>query len=96
MWQWNPLRPILLDKNYKDFQNNPIFPLNAKITTQKSVYKYIIYLIYLRMVKTLRIETDALHKELLKIQGQIQAKTGEFTSMDDVIAELVRIYRKKK
>jgi len=57
---------------------------------------YNIYLIYLRMVKTLRIETDALHKELLKIQGQIQAKTGEYTSMDDVIAELVRVYRKKK
>ena len=48
------------------------------------------------MVKTLRIVNDDLHKELLKIQGQIQAKTGEFTSMDDVIEELVRIYRKRK
>ena len=48
------------------------------------------------MVKTLRIDNDALHKELLKIQGQIQAQTGEFTSMDDVIAELVKSYRKKK
>jgi len=47
------------------------------------------------MVKTLRISDDYLHKELLKIQGQIQAKTGEFTSMDDVIAELVKTYRKK-
>ena len=47
------------------------------------------------MVKTLRITNDDLHKELLKIQGQIQAKTGEFTSMDDVIAELVKNYRKK-
>jgi len=48
------------------------------------------------MVKTLRIVNDDLHKELLKIQGQIQAKTGKFTSMDDVIEELVRIYKKRK
>ena len=47
------------------------------------------------MVKTLRIVNDDLHKELLKIQGQIQAKSGKFTSMDDVIAELVKLYRKK-
>jgi len=46
------------------------------------------------MVKTLRIVNDNLHKELLKIQGEIQAKTGEFTSMDDVIQELVELYRK--
>ena len=46
------------------------------------------------MVKTLRI-SDENHKDVLKIQGEIQAKTGEYTSMDDVIAELVRIYRKK-
>lgn len=48
------------------------------------------------MVKTLRISDDKLHKELLKIQGEIQAKSGEFTSMDDVIAELVKSFRKKK
>jgi len=47
------------------------------------------------MVKTLRIVDDNLHKELLKIQGQIQARTGEFTTMDDVIAELVKSFRKK-
>ena len=47
------------------------------------------------MVKTLRISDDSLHKELLKIQGEIQAKSGKFTSMDDVIAELVEIYKKK-
>ena len=39
------------------------------------------------MVKTLRI-SDENHKDMLKIQGQIQAKSGEFTSMDDVIAKL--------
>lgn len=47
------------------------------------------------MVKTLRIVNDDLHKELLKIQGKIQAKSGEFTTMDDVIEELVKEYRKK-
>ena len=47
------------------------------------------------MVKTLRI-SDSNHKEMLKIQGLIQAQTGEFTSMDDVIANMVKSYRKKK
>ena len=46
------------------------------------------------MVKTLRI-SDKSHKEMLKIQGEIQAKSGEFTSMDDVITEMVKEYRKK-
>jgi len=58
--------------------------------------EYSIYNIYLifKMVKTLRI-SDEIHKEILKIQGLIQAKSGEFTSMDDVIAELVRNFRKR-
>ncbi len=47
------------------------------------------------MVKTLRI-SDENHIEMLKIQGQIQAKSGEFTSMDDVIAELVKVFASKK
>lgn len=47
------------------------------------------------MVKTLRI-SDENHKEILKIQGQIQAKSGEFTNMDTVIEELVKAFRKKK
>jgi len=46
------------------------------------------------MVKTLRI-SDSNHKEMLKIQGEIQAKSGEFTSMDDVIFELAKAYRKR-
>ena len=48
------------------------------------------------MVKTLRLSNDDLHKELLKIQGQIQAKSGKFTSMDNVIAELVRTFKKRR
>ncbi len=47
------------------------------------------------MVKTIRLSNDDLHKELLKIQGQIQSKSGKFTTMDDVISELVKEYRKK-
>jgi len=47
------------------------------------------------MVKTLRI-SDEIHREVLKIQGQIQAQTGEFTSMDDVIEELVKAFRKRR
>jgi len=46
------------------------------------------------MVKTLRI-SDENHREVLKIQGQIQAKTGKYTSMDDVIEELVKAFRKR-
>lgn len=48
------------------------------------------------MVKTLRISDDNIHKELLKIQGQIQAQTGEFTSMEDVLEQLIKSYKKKR
>jgi len=47
------------------------------------------------MVKTLRI-SDANHKEMLKVQGEIQAKSGEFTSMDDVVANFVKNYRRRR
>ena len=47
------------------------------------------------MVKTLRISDDSIHKDLLKIQGQIQAKTGDSTSMEDTLAELIKTYRKR-
>jgi len=47
------------------------------------------------MVKTLRI-SDEIHKDVLKIQGEIQAKTGEFTSMDETIAILVVTYKKNR
>ena len=48
------------------------------------------------MVKTLRISDDNIHKELLKIQGQIQANTGEFTTMEDVLTELIKKYKKRR
>ena len=47
------------------------------------------------MVKTLRI-SDENHRDMMKIQGQIQAKSGEFTSMDEVIAELVKNFKKRR
>jgi len=47
------------------------------------------------MVKTLRI-SDENHKDMLKIQGHIQSKSGEFTSMDDVIVELIKSFKKRK
>lgn len=46
------------------------------------------------MVKTLRI-SDKNHKEMLKIQGKIQAESGQMTSMDDVINELVKSFKKR-
>ncbi len=48
------------------------------------------------MVKSIRLGKDELHKKLLIIQGEIQAKSGETTTMDDVIEELIRSYRKRK
>ena len=34
------------------------------------------------------------HKDLVKIQGSIQAKTGEQISFDDVLQELIKDYKK--
>ena len=48
------------------------------------------------MVKTIRLSNDKLHRELLKIQGEIQAKTGEFTSMEAVIKKLIDNFKKKR
>ena len=48
------------------------------------------------MVKTIRLSNDKLHRELLKIQGEIQAKSGEFTSMDAVIEKLIDSFKKKR
>ena len=47
------------------------------------------------MVKTIRLSDDN-HRKLIKLQGIIQAEKEESTSMDDVIEELVKVYRKKQ
>jgi len=42
----------------------------------------------------MRISADT-HKDLVKIQGSILAKTGHFTSLDQVLQELIRDYKKR-
>ncbi len=47
------------------------------------------------MVKTIRIVDHNLHSELLKIQGEMQAKSGETENMDVVIKALLIKYGRK-
>lgn len=44
---------------------------------------------------TIGIRKDT-HKELLKVMGQIQARTGEIPTLDDALKELLESYKKKK
>ena len=46
-------------------------------------------------LSTVRIKTKKYHSELLKIQGELQAKEGKLINMDDVIGELLRKYGRK-
>jgi len=48
----------------------------------------------LKDVTTVRIKKST-HKDLLKVMGQIQAKTGEIPTLDDALKELLENYRKK-
>jgi len=48
----------------------------------------------LKDITTIRINKDA-HKEILKIMGQIQARTGEIPTLDDALQELLNNYKKK-
>ena len=43
---------------------------------------------------SLRISADT-HKDLVKIQGSIQAKTGQVTSLDQALQELISDYKKR-
>jgi hypothetical protein len=45
-------------------------------------------------ITTIRITKDT-HKEILKIIGQIQARTGEIPTLDDALQELLNNYKKK-
>jgi hypothetical protein len=47
------------------------------------------------MVKTIRIVNHKLHSELLKIQGELQAKSGEAENMDSVIRTILKKYGRK-
>jgi len=45
-------------------------------------------------ITTIRI-TKSTHKEILKIMGQIQARTGEIPTLDDALQEMLSNYKKK-
>jgi len=45
-------------------------------------------------ITTVRI-TKNTHTELLKIMGQIQARTGKIPTLDDALKELLENYKKK-
>ena len=43
---------------------------------------------------TIRIGKDT-HTDLLKVMGQIQARTGKIPTLDDALKELLENYKKK-
>lgn len=56
------------------------------------MYRYIRYA--LKDVTTIRI-TKSTHKEILKIMGEIQARTGVIPTLDDALQEMLEDYKKK-
>lgn len=44
------------------------------------------------MVKTIRIVDHKIHSELLKMQGELQAKSGKSENMDAVLKKLLNKY----
>jgi len=49
----------------------------------------------LKDITTIRI-TKSTHKEILKIMGEIQAKTGEIPTLDDALQEMLSNYKKSR
>ena len=45
-------------------------------------------------ITSIRISKST-HKEILKVMGKIQAKTGEIPTLDDALKELLENYKKK-
>ncbi len=45
-------------------------------------------------ITSIRI-TKSTHREILKVMGKIQAKTGEIPTLDDALQELLENYKKK-
>ena len=61
-----------------------------------SVFNYSKYIEYtLKDITSIRISKST-HKEILKVMGQLQAKTGEIPTLDDALKELLDNYKKKK
>jgi len=48
----------------------------------------------LKDITSIRISKST-HKEILKVMGQLQAKTGEIPTLDDALKELLNNYKKK-
>jgi len=48
----------------------------------------------LKDITTIRI-TKSTHKEILKIMGEIQARTGEIPTLNDALQEMLSNYKKK-
>jgi len=44
---------------------------------------------------TIRVDEEAL-KELHKIKGRLEAKSGKYTSLGQTLEELIRYYKQKK
>jgi len=45
-------------------------------------------------ITSIRISKST-HKEILKVMGQLQAKTGKIPTLDDALKELLENYKKK-
>ncbi len=59
------------------------------------MFNYVKYTKYALVdITTIRI-TKSTHKEILKIMGQIQARTGEIPTIDDALQEMLSNYKKK-
>jgi len=59
------------------------------------LFNYVRYTKYaLKDITTIRI-TKSTHKEILKIMGKIQARTGEIPTIDDALQEMLNNYKKK-
>ena len=62
---------------------------------EKRIFNYSKYMEYaLKDVTTVRI-TKSTHRDLLKVMGQLLAKTGEIPTLDDALKELLENYKKK-
>lgn len=68
----------------------------TKYESEKSFFITCRYIRYaLKDVTTIRI-TKSTHKEILKIMGEIQARTGVIPTLDDALQEMLENYKKKK
>ena len=66
-----------------------------KFQSAKSLFITVQYTKYaLADITTIRI-TKSTHKKILKIMGQIQARTGKISTLDDALQEMLSNYKKK-